>query len=1033
MAFWLRDLAGKSTLNGMEEVDRQLDEDFQFMFQGGESALQASILLQRWFGGLSAESSVPPKVGVELVYQEFLRRAERLRGFCPSVSWAFFTGRQAPVTVFPGFPQLNSTLLGASGTLPISVEILQRLFFQKIFIDSHFARDRAGLFNPPRESFKTHTGFLLGIKSMTQLTRVALGTLIRTRESGRRGFLFWMPFFRETLWERRDRGFVRFGDYLDSQKLLADDFLGIFFLFLDSQDLDRTFHIQCLAENMAARGCALAVSPGSGRRGVFFHPLFNDDPDLAELPPKSASAPSGIHGKWAVRSGQCFFPLEDVESSARDVRLGRGSESEASFQIIAARPLPPVPRQVRVLLAAGWLGGGLWFAIGLWVFFWIRHLGNSPRLRLRGQFGLAFLVVLVLPLAFGFVASERMSTEAHGRIAFDQRRLMTEGLQRIDEGSVLFNAWQGTFFQHLFNRPRILSEVRELEKSCGKPTKRAQEFLSRLMGLGRGKGLPFMAVAICGPGGLFLQPSVSKKEDSGILQEAFFQIAGQGATEKVPLGGSREKIFLGVISEEMREFAVPMLSPEEFSCLVNGPRAQSNLNFLDSEENRFIKVTFPTGPGARYVFSGFVPNANGYFHLANLAFDRWKRNPEEFPHLILGHDMMPAWFLEPPFFCMNPFEAKDLTLNGCWDILSPEFREVTIPAALARTTVWKTFGTGENAVLRCSRPGFHMGSSLLTGSLPSGKAVARLEREIFRQRAFLLVIFAVSLILALEAARRFLEPITALTLSAREVMKGRYDVRLSEDYGGEFSVLASSFNLMLKGISEGKLLEKFVSEFVQGAAQDSQRETMALAGELRGAVVLFAGLGGFGKFQTGVSPERLVSLLNLFLRRMSTILRNNGGFIDKFIGEKILAVFFPKTPGQERDAVIAALRASAEMQAGMEEIRSQLDLPLGIGLVHGPVLAGIMGAAETRREYTVIGDTVNLASRLADLACSLDPDGSKPDPARLPGGSIVIETGSVAMLELPSEESLKPAATRMDTPPIKGKTRAVETYSFRWK
>jgi adenylate cyclase len=134
--------------------------------------------------------------------------------------------------------------------------------------------------------------------------------------------------------------------------------------------------------------------------------------------------------------------------------------------------------------------------------------------------------------------------------------------------------------------------------------------------------------------------------------------------------------------------------------------------------------------------------------------------------------------------------------------------------------------------------------------------------------------------------------------------------------------------------------------------------------------VLFSDLRGFTRYSEKISPERLVSELNAYLDVMVTVVRKHGGMVDKYIGDAIMVVF--GLPEPQPDAPLRALRAAAEMQAALlvhnadRERRGLPPLQQGIGVHHGHAIAGNIGT-EDRLQYTVIGDVVNLASRLESV------------------------------------------------------------------
>ncbi len=157
----------------------------------------------------------------------------------------------------------------------------------------------------------------------------------------------------------------------------------------------------------------------------------------------------------------------------------------------------------------------------------------------------------------------------------------------------------------------------------------------------------------------------------------------------------------------------------------------------------------------------------------------------------------------------------------------------------------------------------------------------------------------------------------------------------------------------------------YVSEEV--AAEAMRNTTLQPGGERRMAAVLFSDLRGFTGYAERLSPEATVVELNAYLDAMVNVIREHGGLVDKFIGDAIMVVFGAAEPG-DNDALSAVQTAHGMCQALAAHNRRRVSkgrpaFRHGIGVHYGPVVAGNIGNLE-RLQFTVIGDSVNLASRL---------------------------------------------------------------------
>lgn len=174
-------------------------------------------------------------------------------------------------------------------------------------------------------------------------------------------------------------------------------------------------------------------------------------------------------------------------------------------------------------------------------------------------------------------------------------------------------------------------------------------------------------------------------------------------------------------------------------------------------------------------------------------------------------------------------------------------------------------------------------------------------------------------------------------------------------------------DILIHGIGAARreaALNRFLPSEVSHTLESEMKEP-----EQRELAILFIDLVGFSRASEGANPVDVSRWLASYRDRVHTILRAHGGFIDKFIGDGVMAIF-----GYETDAATAARGAAGAipaLAAAMEEWRaSEPQVPrfeLAVGGALGPVFVGIIGAGE-RREFTVIGDAVNVAARLESVA-----------------------------------------------------------------
>lgn len=222
--------------------------------------------------------------------------------------------------------------------------------------------------------------------------------------------------------------------------------------------------------------------------------------------------------------------------------------------------------------------------------------------------------------------------------------------------------------------------------------------------------------------------------------------------------------------------------------------------------------------------------------------------------------------------------------------------------------------------------------------------------------------------LGLLLAHQLAAPLRELTEGTRAIARGALQVRLRVRSRDELGRLTHAFNTMAEGLAQKEkyrhLLNLVADERV---AQRLAQGGITLGGEQREVSVLFCDIRRFTAHTETMPPGEVIAMLNEHMSALTAVVRAHGGVIDKFVGDLLMAVFGAPLPGPH-DADSAARCGLALIAARAELNRtSRHSLDIGIGIATGPVVAGCMGSPE-RLNYTVIGERVNLASRLCDLA-----------------------------------------------------------------
>ncbi len=275
------------------------------------------------------------------------------------------------------------------------------------------------------------------------------------------------------------------------------------------------------------------------------------------------------------------------------------------------------------------------------------------------------------------------------------------------------------------------------------------------------------------------------------------------------------------------------------------------------------------------------------------------------------------------------------------------------------------------------RSGVHMGAVRLLVSQAAYRARlaatrARHEREMRRlidislMTTLLLVLVGVVLVGVL--ARKLTRPIVALTRNAERVREGDLDVEFPPGPVDEIGTLSSTMAEMVQGLRDRDFIRDVFGRFVNddlAARLLEDPDSLALGGQRVELTVMMTDLRGFTSLSAELGPERMVSLLNRYLGRMTDVIMARGGTINDFIGDAILVLFGAPIPWEDHAERAAA--CALEMQLAMLEFNEEsraLGVPpleMGVGLNTGVVIAGNIGSRQ-RMKYGVVGSTVNEAA-----------------------------------------------------------------------
>jgi adenylate cyclase len=248
------------------------------------------------------------------------------------------------------------------------------------------------------------------------------------------------------------------------------------------------------------------------------------------------------------------------------------------------------------------------------------------------------------------------------------------------------------------------------------------------------------------------------------------------------------------------------------------------------------------------------------------------------------------------------------------------------------------------------------------------EAVYRIQKQNLKIMAIVLIL---AFLIVFFFSRTLSRPISRLVRATRQIEQGDYNVTIRPTTHDEVGLLTQSFARMAAGLEERERIKRTFGKFVNPEIVNrALAGELKLGGEHKVSAVLFSDLRNFTAMAETLRPDEVVAILNDYFTHMVECVHARYGVVDKFIGDAIMAHWgaVVSNGNDTENAVHAAIDMRNALSHVNENLglRGDTRLQIGCGINTGPVLAGQIGS-ETRLEYTVIGDTVNLASRIEYL------------------------------------------------------------------
>lgn len=319
-----------------------------------------------------------------------------------------------------------------------------------------------------------------------------------------------------------------------------------------------------------------------------------------------------------------------------------------------------------------------------------------------------------------------------------------------------------------------------------------------------------------------------------------------------------------------------------------------------------------------------------------------------------------------------------------------------------------------NTVPQIATIGFVMNTGMITENpaiiLESFRSVLLLDSI-----TFILVGIWLTFIVGINFRRPLREIIGVL----QDVRKGRFDQRVQVTSNDEIGFAGDVINEMNSGLQERELIRDTFGKYVAKEVRDEVLSgRVPLDGEKRDVTILFSDLRNFTAMTEKTDPKLVIQIMNRYFKEMASAIQDEGGLVLQFVGDEIYAVF--GAPISRSDHPSRAYRAAVDMRHRMKTLNHEFaangwpGLRHGIGIHSGDALAANMGSPD-RLSYLLVGDTVNLASRLQDLTKEI-------------GTEVILSETTYLRLKKDLRDLSK---LRLLAPvPIKGRSQPVPIYAL---
>jgi class 3 adenylate cyclase len=269
---------------------------------------------------------------------------------------------------------------------------------------------------------------------------------------------------------------------------------------------------------------------------------------------------------------------------------------------------------------------------------------------------------------------------------------------------------------------------------------------------------------------------------------------------------------------------------------------------------------------------------------------------------------------------------------------------------------------------------FHSDTNVAKYIIQVGYSVEVLNSVYYRIIRYNLVIGILAMLIGMLGAyfiaRNWTRPIRRLSGAMKQVEGGDLNASIEVNRRDEIGMLQNTFNFMVSGLRDKEFIKSTFKRYITRQVAEEilkHRENIVLGGEKREVSILFSDIRGFTNIAEKLTPQETLQLLNDYYGVAVDIIFKHEGVLDKFLGDGIMV--FWNAPLEQEEHQLKACRCALELRSEFEKLNIEREkegnepIYIGIGINTGEAIAGSVGSEE-RMEYTVVGDNVNLASRI---------------------------------------------------------------------